>query len=170
MSTVLEERPKARGTLEGLVSRERINREPAAAEEKKKYEIIFPVDDTKVSDQAFDFVIQTARKFSSGIILVYVCKHSEVPAGFIEYARCERIIDYEACYYNWLASVRLGALHKKALEADVACRSRIFMGRMKDVLKSYSKDNDALVILNGSSKSKFGISVPILLIRESIFH
>ena len=75
-----------------------------------EYRVVFVVYDSKFNHRAFDFAIQTARKFSSPLALVYLAPRGEVPEDYREFALIEGMRDYEWHYYSWLAAEKLGQL------------------------------------------------------------
>ncbi len=172
MAMVLEEgQVESTESYERLVQTERIVRESPVEEESPEYEIIFPLDDGHVSPKAFEFVIQIARRFSGNLVLVYVTQPSSVPPEFLNYAKSERIRDYEWQYYNSLASGKLGSLGRKAEKAGLKWKGSLYLGAIKDVLKSYGDKENAIVVLNDSLSDAKRLrkltpktSVPILLI------
>ena len=116
------------------------------------YEVVFAVDDSNVNQKAFDFAIQTAKNFSSKLVLLYLVERSEVPAGFKDFAYSEGIGDYEWQYYNSLASERLRNLAMKADAASVEWTIQEHFGDVKSAMKWRVGEKRAIFVLNVSDK------------------
>jgi hypothetical protein len=84
----------------------------------------------------------------------------------VDYAKSERIRDYEKHYYNSLTSEKLGSLGKKAEDAKIKWKGSLYLVSIEDVLKSYNGNVKTIVVLNGSLK-KNSVSKSLLRLTPS---
>ncbi len=120
----------------------------------QRFKVVFPIGDGHENEKSFELALQTARRFSGTLELIYLAKPFPPSSGLLEYAKVERIMDFEWRFYESLANARLESLGQKAKEAGVRWQgSYSFMG-MRDLLKSYSGSGNTLVVINGRRSSK----------------
>ena len=131
-----------------------------------EYRVVFVVNDSKINKRAFDFSLQTASKFSSPLVLVYLAAREEVPEEYREFALIEGIRDYEWQYYSWLAGEKLGQLEKRAEEAGVECTTQVQIGEPQKIVRSLAGDKRTVLVLNPDLERKFGGRMNRLLSRS----
>src|SRR5579863_9480175 len=94
-----------------------------------RYKVVFPVGDGSVSEQAFQLALQTAKRFSATLVLVYLAKPFVASDdGFLEYAKVEGVKDYEWLHYETLSRARLECFANRADEEGVIWERTFSLG------------------------------------------
>lgn len=124
----------------------------------QRFRVVFPIGDGRVSEHSFELALQTAQRFSATLDLVYLAKPLVVSFGLPQYAKVERIMDFEWRHYESLTSARLESFGRRADEAGVRWQGTFSLAGMRDVLKSYSGAGDTLVVLNGEKEKNKNIN------------
>ena len=127
----------------------------------EQYEIVLPVISGGEYQEARDYAIETAKRYSARLVLVYVTPRTSIPDGFLEYAKSEGLGDVSWNYYNLLGEQELAPFKKYAEDHGIEWTSQVFVGKLKDVLKAFSGNRKAIVILNPSNGKK-GSQFPLL--------
>ena|GEM_PF-3708167 len=121
-------------------------------ESVSNFEVILPIDESEVNQKVMDFAIQTTRNFSGKLVFLYVTDRSNMPSGFLEFAKSEGIRDYEWHYYNSLANDRIGSLAKRAQDVGIDWTGHLHLGGIKSAVKHHNK-RKSILILDLSNKS-----------------
>lgn len=142
-----------------------------------EYEVILPVSSSGDYREALDYAIDTAKRYSARLVLMYVTPRTRIPDGFYEYARSEGLKYVEWNYYDSLAKQELAPLGKYVEAEGAEWTPQVFVGNLKEALKVYSGNRKAIVILDpktgkGRQGSAMGlttkqiskIDVPVLIV------
>ena len=126
------------------------------------YEIVLPISGSGDYREALDYAIDTARRYSARLVLMYVTSRSRIPEGFLEYARSEGMKDIEWNYNNLLAEQELGPLGKYAEAEGIEWAPHVFVGNLKEALRLYSGNRKAIVILDPTTdKGRFSSAMKL---------
>lgn len=132
----------------------------------QEYEVAFIVDESGTSQKAFDFALQTAKKFETRMVIVYATPRREVPAEYIEYARVEGIRDYAWHYSNDAANSIIENLARKADSVGVEWTTRVHFGDSKSAVRSLSGDKRMIVVANKNARKSWLRSISGLFSKD----
>ncbi len=117
-----------------------------------EYEVVLPISGSGNYREALDYAIDTAKRYSARLVLMYVTTRSRIPEGFLEYARSEGLKDIEWNYYNSLAEQELAPFGKYVEAEGIEWTTHVFVGNLKEALKLCSGNRKAIVILDPTTE------------------
>ena len=117
-------------------------------------EVMFMIDDSRDYHRVLPTALEAARKFSARIVIVYATKKTSVPRGLAEFAKAERLMDYEANYYDSLGAEKIQALGQEIEMAGIPWTSRVYLGSMRKAVDSCELNKKAILVVLGTSRSR----------------
>lgn len=130
------------------------------------YEVAFVVDERSTNQKAFDFALETAKRFETRILLVYTIPRREVPPDYVEYARVEGIRDYAWHYSKDISNSKVENLARRAEEAGIEWSTRVHFGDTKTAVRSLIGDKRMIVVVNKNPRKSWLNSISALFSRE----
>lgn len=118
------------------------------------YKVILPINASGDYQEALDYAIETTKRYSGRLVLLYVTPETLIPDAFVQFAKNEGVRDLEWNYYNSLGEQKLLELGRYADASGIEWTSYVHIGKLKDALKAYSGNRKAIVILDPATNKK----------------
>jgi len=128
---------------------------------------------------ALEHSIKLAKTYGARIVLMYLTGRRLIPREYVEYAKAERIQDYNSAYFASLGDGTISDLKRRIEEEGVECASYSYIGNLGDAIKACRQNTRVLMLIltlprkshrgafrTGSFKPKMvsDLNVPVLLV------
>jgi nucleotide-binding universal stress UspA family protein len=154
------------------------NRVPSR-ESHAKVDLVLPLRDSVEVGRALDQSIAIAKTFGARVVLVNVVRRTDVPNGYLAYARSEGIRDYYSSYFGSQEGAESAKLKRRVEEEGVECAVHSYVGSLAGALKAYHRDRRVQMLVLSLPRRSLGdalkgdglslgmlskLSVPVLLV------
>lgn len=110
-------------------------------------DLVLPVDDSVDVEEALRHSIRLAKSYGARIVLMYVTHQRFIPQGYADYARAEKVRDYDSMYFSSMGESATADLRRRVEEEGVECATSTCVGDLADAIRACQRSERVLMLV-----------------------